>query len=271
MDISVIVAVRNGARTLRQCIESVLAQQACDLEVIVIDALSTDATLEIIASFDDPRVRSIREMDDGIYDAWNKALGVARGEWCAFLGSDDYYVSPSSLSALLATAAAAPSCTSLVYGGVQRHPDGEVLFQYRHAERLLSWLLRGQMVPHQGVLHLTTALRSIGGFDATYRIAGDRDACIRLMQRGRARRCDVVVAAMRRGGVSTSPSHRLLHHQERRRVLRAHRGVTVSTIRFLMWRLRARLRRVVGERASVRLEHVHSRLRTLAPRWSRRS
>lgn len=88
--ISVITVVRNGARTLRACIESVARQQYPDLEYLVVDGASTDGTQEIVRAFHPgPVTRWLSEADQGTYDAMNKGARLATGHFLLFLGADD--------------------------------------------------------------------------------------------------------------------------------------------------------------------------------------
>ncbi len=106
MRVSVITAVRNGERTLEQTILSVLHQTFANVEYIIVDGASTDGTLDLIAKYD-YQIKSgdfpnisfcyISEPDKGVYDAWNKALKLATGEWICFLGSDDLLL-PNAIS-----------------------------------------------------------------------------------------------------------------------------------------------------------------------------
>jgi glycosyltransferase involved in cell wall biosynthesis len=224
MDVSVVVAVKNGAATLRQCIQSVLGQTGCDFEIIVIDALSDDGTRSIIDSLESPRLTCVREADRGIYDAWNKALVIARGRWCAFLGADDYLHEPHALADLLAVADA--------------HPDGSVFVSGRHLlveegeERevgdpigdLSASLSLGELRSHVGALHRTDALRSIGGFDASFRTCGDLDALLRLVEVGTLWSTATLVATVRSGGLSTRHAGAVGLIRERRRILRRFHG-----------------------------------------------
>lgn len=241
MDVSVIVAVRDSASTLRQCIESVLMQEDCSLELIIVDGLSTDGTPSIIASFDDARITVIREADDGIYDAWNKALRIARGNWCAFLGSDDFYMSRDSLASLLAVGQNGRNESSqptFVYGGVAMLGSVERVVHHGSPVDPIKHLRRGRMLPHQGALHARRTLIGIGGFDASYRVVGDRPAVLRLLQQqGGAARCDKVVVVARAGGVSTAVATRSLTRRELYRFLRSERGWIVATGLFGLRRL----------------------------------
>ncbi|MEP7272859.1 MAG: glycosyltransferase family 2 protein [Acidobacteriota bacterium] len=89
--ISVILPTSQSEQTLEACLESVAAQNYPDLELLIIDKLSTDSTLEIATRFAEryPWVTLVSEVDKGIFDAMNKGVNLARGEWLYFLGSDD--------------------------------------------------------------------------------------------------------------------------------------------------------------------------------------
>lgn len=87
--ISVVTVVFNGASTLEASILSVITQDYKDIEYIIIDGGSTDSTLDIIKKYDSKISSWISEPDNGIYDAMNKGLKKASGDWLLFLGSDD--------------------------------------------------------------------------------------------------------------------------------------------------------------------------------------
>ena len=87
--VSVVVAVKNGEAYLREALGSVIAQRHRPLEVIVVDGRSTDRTLEIARSFD--VVHVVEQAGIGIADAYNTGIACARGEYTAFLSSDDVW------------------------------------------------------------------------------------------------------------------------------------------------------------------------------------
>lgn len=87
--ISIVTVVFNGASTLESTIISVINQNFIDLEFIIIDGGSTDGTLDIIKKYEDKITFWQSEPDRGIYDAMNKGLEKANGEWLMFLGCDD--------------------------------------------------------------------------------------------------------------------------------------------------------------------------------------
>lgn len=96
--ISVITVVRNEATTIAHTLESVRAQCQVDVEHIVIDGASSDGTVETIKAYQREQLRWISEPDQGIYDAMNKGISLARGEWLLFLGADDVLADPAVLA-----------------------------------------------------------------------------------------------------------------------------------------------------------------------------
>lgn len=96
--VSVITVVRNGAATISEALESVRAQRQVPFEHIVIDGASTDGTVDILMNHSTDQLRWISEPDQGIYDAMNKGIALARGEWLLFLGADDILADPDVLA-----------------------------------------------------------------------------------------------------------------------------------------------------------------------------
>jgi glycosyltransferase involved in cell wall biosynthesis len=89
--ISIVMVTFNGDCYLKQAMESVLSQSYANVEVIVVDGGSTDGTLDIIQSFGDDVAYWQSEPDKGIYDAMNKGVGLASGDWVGFKNADDWY------------------------------------------------------------------------------------------------------------------------------------------------------------------------------------
>jgi len=95
--ISVITVVFNGENDLEQTIKSVINQTYNNIEYIVIDGGSTDDTLSIIKKYEDKINYWVSEDDNGIYDAMNKGVGLAQGEWLCFINSGDIFISQNTL------------------------------------------------------------------------------------------------------------------------------------------------------------------------------
>ena len=89
--ISIITICFNSEKTIFKTLESVKKQSFSNIEHIIIDGASNDKTLEICKEYSNS-IKIISEQDNGVYDAFNKGLKLARGEVIAFLNADDYYL-----------------------------------------------------------------------------------------------------------------------------------------------------------------------------------
>ena len=91
--LSIICTTYNSAQTLQKTIDSIKTQTWTDYEFIIVDGKSNDRTLEIVNNNSDVVSKTISESDRSIFDAMNKGIAEARGEWIFFIGSDDYLMS----------------------------------------------------------------------------------------------------------------------------------------------------------------------------------
>lgn len=96
--VSIITVVFNAEKTLEKSIRSVIGQSYDNIEYIIIDGQSSDRTIDIIRNYNENINYWISEADNGIYDAMNKAIGLAKGEWLYFLGADDYLIDNTVIS-----------------------------------------------------------------------------------------------------------------------------------------------------------------------------
>jgi hypothetical protein len=101
MKFSILIPLYNKARYIEGTIKSVLAQTCTDFELLVIDDGSTDGGADIVAAFDDPRVRLIRKANSGVSITRNLGIELAQAEWVAFLDADDWHHSTYLESLLL--------------------------------------------------------------------------------------------------------------------------------------------------------------------------
>ena len=229
---SIIVAVFNNARDLPRCLASVAAQSFTRRELIVIDGGSTDGTVDIIRSSSERIAHWESGPDRGVYDAWNKALPHAKGEWICFLGSDDRFHDAGVLERMAPIVAGAYPGHRLVYGRLNIVAgDGRLLETVvRPWPALRQRLLAGTaMLPHTGAFHHRSLFELHGGFDPGFRIAGDYDFLLRELKAADPLYVDgETVVDMSAGGMSSSPRNMYLSLQEIARA-RTKNGVTAPS------------------------------------------
>jgi len=97
--VSIVIATRNVADKIENCILSALAQTHSEVEIVVVDGCSNDGTVELLQKYSD-RVRWVSESDGGVNEAQWKGALRATGDWVLFLGADDYLASPQALERL---------------------------------------------------------------------------------------------------------------------------------------------------------------------------
>ena len=142
MKITVITSVYNGEDTIKRTIESVLTQDVKPYEYLIIDGLSSDRTLKIAESYRTAFENAgiiysiVSEKDSGIYDAFNKGVLLAKGEYIAFLNADDWYT-PTALKTVQKTYAEAPF--DFAYGTIQyMGAKGEILKKKSRLDTFVS-------------------------------------------------------------------------------------------------------------------------------------
>jgi glycosyltransferase involved in cell wall biosynthesis len=200
--VTVITAVFNGQPYVRGCLESVLRQDYPNLEHIVLDAGSSDGTVDVLRQYDDRIALWKSEGDKGIFEAWNKALLEARGEWICFLGSDDEFL-PGAVSAFMQLAAENPQAEYLC-------SKAKLLFPSSGKVRIDGhpWTWRGYSrrvwTVHQGSMHRKSLFERLGNFDDTYRIASDYEFLLRQRSELRSAFTPAVTVLVRAGGASYS-------------------------------------------------------------------
>lgn len=203
--ISVVTVCLNAAAGLPGALNSVLAQEFDEYDYVVIDGASTDGSVELLRDFAPrfgARLRWMSEPDRGIYEAMNKGLAAARGEYVAFLGADDR-LAPGALAAVARALAREPR-PEIVCGATR--VSGQ-MGEWDEPARAVGPAGRPRRAParHQSVFVAREAALAAGGFDTRYRIAADYDLYLRLLERG-ARQVFIkeTLSRFALGGISSS-------------------------------------------------------------------
>jgi len=222
--VSVIVPTFNRRDLIPRALASVLDQSFRDLEVLVVDDGSTDGTMDILATLDDPRIRVLRrECNQGQSAARNVGISQACGELIAFQDSDDEWL-PGKLARQVEILRQHPE-VEMVYGDLQRLPrDGEP-FVIQAPE-----LVRGRIMDHrksgyagyglgiQTCLIRAGAIRQLGGFNEQMHCFEDLDYFLRFNGRFVSVRIpEPLVRYHETDGVSTENRH---EYQARKHLLR---------------------------------------------------
>lgn len=203
MKITVVTVCFNSEQTIEDCVTSVLAQEDADIEFIVIDGGSRDDTLKKLEPYRNHISVLVSEPDGGIYDAMNKGLNRATGDYVGFLNSDDYFTSPTSV-AKLANALRISGADAALADIEQINAAGRIVRIFRSMGFRREHLRRGQYPPHPGFYARPEMLRKLGGFETGFRIAGDFDLMIRFFMAPNTRWSYVPerIVTMRVGGAS---------------------------------------------------------------------
>ena len=181
--ISVVTAVRNGARTLERAISSVRAQNISNLEYIVVDACSTDCTRDIIQANSDVVSCWISESDGGISDGFNKGVALSCGKYVQLLNADDW-LSPDQLSQGIE--ALEESGADFVFGDLLYHDrSGEPLHRVRGDSNYKRRI--GHIMPalnHPTVIVRRSVYENHGLFDLSIKLAMDYEFLLRIHRNG---------------------------------------------------------------------------------------
>jgi len=206
--VSVITVVFNGAATLEDTIRSVLEQAYDNIEHIIIDGGSTDATVAILQKYDNSINYWVSEKDSGIYDAMNKGIQIASGEYICILNSDDFFEYSSAITDVVNQFKSYPE-SSLVFGDVVFVEPSNIkeTIRYYNSRKFQPWKLRfGWMPPHTASFIKRSVYNQIGNYSLNYTIASDYEFFIRMLivHKFSFSRINKVLVRMRAGGISTS-------------------------------------------------------------------
>lgn len=200
---SIITVCYNSEKTIERTLKSIIAQTYKNFELIIIDGASKDNTLELINKYRDKiaNITIVSEPDKGIYDAMNKGIDLSKGEYIAFLNSDDYYEN----YALEVIEKNLDSDVDILYGNtfLIDQFDGKIFEKEREKVEPIE-LIKGKMVPHTSSFFKSEVLKK-NKFDITYKIAADYKCVLNLyMNNATFKYINYRISNMDMGGVSNT-------------------------------------------------------------------
>lgn len=197
---TVVTVTFNAEKTLERTIESVAAQTYRNIEHLIVDGLSTDGTLSLIQEYAEENsvhsnphdIKLIREVDNGLYDAMNKAIDNATGDYILFLNAGDRFHADDTIERVVADALSLDRSDgehamwpAVLYGETDLVDDEGRFLRHRRlqAPGQLRWtsFKQGMLVCHQSFYVLTDLARR-HHYDMRYRFSADFDWCIRIMR-----------------------------------------------------------------------------------------
>ena len=263
--ISIIIPIYNAAPTLQRCLDSIHSQTYPYKELIIMDAGSTDGSIEIIKNNEHSITYWESQADKGIHHAWNKALAKTNGDWIYFLGADDFFWGDTVLSKIAAKIEEIKDRTLIVYGKVAQLQSDGTLFQMTGDswDKLQQSFIQGITIDHQAIFHHRELFRLFGNFKEDYLICGDYELLLRYLKDHDPIFIDETIAGRPYTGISSQAENILTLVKER---MRARQDVGLNSISptLIFWYLKAKLRTTIiplfGVRNTQKVVNIYRRL-----------
>lgn len=250
MLITIVTVTYNAESTLERTLKSVEMQTHGNVEHIIMDGASKDGTLAIAQAYkernDDRDIRIVSEPDKGLYDAMNKAIAIANGEYICFLNAGDKLHNPQTLEYIVHIAQHNPDA-GVIYGDTDIVDDNGMKLRERRLSppKRLNWrsFKNGMLVCHQAFY----AKRSIvPAYDLSYRFSADFDWCVRIMKKAATMSMPLVnshltLADYLSEGMTTANHKASL--KERFAIMRKHYGLFTTLVQHAWFFIRALIKK----------------------------
>ncbi len=231
--LSVITVTYNAEHTLERTLKSVREQTYPAIEHIIVDGNSNDGTVALIHRYENERLKWISEPDKGLYDAMNKGIKMATGDYLCFLNAGDTFYDTDTVQKIFASIDEDHS-PDILYGETAIVDDnGRFLHMRRlQAPKNLTWksFKHGMVVCHQAFI---VKRELVEPYDLSYRFSADFDWCIRMMKKAKnIYNTDLILVNYLNTGMTTA--NRKASLRERYRIMEKHYG-KVSTFLYHIW------------------------------------
>lgn len=196
--VSIIIVTYNAKSVIKNAIESVSKQTYANTELIIIDGNSSDGTIEVLKNSNEIAFW-ISESDAGIYDAMNKGVKYATGEWIVFLGADDIFYDSKSISSIFDDEVNYDNF-DFIYGNVWLKKSKRIMGGNRDLCSLIE-----SNIPHQSIFFNRRIFNIVGEFNQRYSILGDYDFNIRIFSNPtiKSKYVDKILGVFDQSGVSS--------------------------------------------------------------------
>lgn len=249
---TIVTCTFNAEHELQRTLDSVFHQSYADVEHLILDGLSRDRSVEMAQTYrqrsDEARtgheVVVCSERDSGLYDAMNKGIARATGDYIVFLNAGDTFPSEATLEHIAHSIGDGEALPGVIYGDTDIVNDEGRFLRHRRLQppAKLTWrsFRNGMLVCHQAFYALTTLAKD-NPYNLNYRFSADVDWCIRVMKEAERRHLmlknvDEVVVNYLDGGM-TEKNHRA-SLRERFSVMRRHYGLPLTLIMHVWFAVR---------------------------------
>lgn len=208
--VTVITATYNAQKDLEGSIKSVIAQSYRNIQYIIIDGGSNDGTLEIIKKYEKYISIVLSEKDNGIYDAWNKGLKLATGDWITFLGADDEYLPDAILNYINHLKTVDYASVDIITSKVMLVDQNNLELRVIGSAWKWNDFRRYMCTAHVGSLHSKSFFEKYGIYNTNYKIVGDYEILLRAKQFLKAAFLNDITVKMKMGGISNQDNRALV-------------------------------------------------------------
>lgn len=218
LPLTIITVNYNNKEGLQRTLKSVASQKFRDFEHIIIDAASTDGSLELIKSYETQISYWLSEPDRGIYQGMNKGIAAANGQYLLFLNSGDYLIDENALTVALEDLKAD---IGFGYHTVADASGNLVSIDYKDRNIDFGFFVMSTL-PHSSTFIRKSLFQKLGYYDETYRIAADWVFFFKavIYNRATVSRIERPVGVFELGGISTRSDNKELVKEERERFLK---------------------------------------------------
>jgi len=210
--VTVITATYNSGNVLQRCIDSVSAQTYSNIEYIVIDGGSKDNTVDIIKLNEHVITKWISERDEGVYDAWNKGIELATGDWIVFIGSDDTFY-PDAIQTYVSFIENNNQQLDFVSSRVHITNSKDQVIRTFGWPWIWAKSKRVCTIAHPGSFHRRDLFKTYGDYNKSYKICGDYELLLRAGSALKTAYIEFVSLKMQVGGLSDSYKVYLEHYK----------------------------------------------------------
>lgn len=205
--LSIIIPTFNSANTLHETLDSIISQTFTDWEVLIMDGVSTDNTIRNAQSYQNKRIRIFSEPNEGLFDAMNKGIDKADGEWLYFLRSDDYLLNNNVLKEVFEQI---DDSFDVVYGEAMSNH----LTPAHHGAWGINKIKSGYNICHQAIFYNKKVFDFLGYYDIKYPIYADFEYNIRWYfdERIRHKHISVDIAFISDGECGRTKTDVKFHH-----------------------------------------------------------